>query len=151
KRCEGLRVPDHPTSPGDNARELPYPPLPPVQLAEPAARTKRLFADNPAEALLTPTARELLVASVADLDDVDELRELGSATFLDRPLGIGKRQGEPDRTVLLSYEACSVRMINQRLLDLRDAGLLKEEKLATLRPSAPMGLPVARLPGHARA
>ena len=148
RRCEGLLVPDHPTSPGDNARELPiYPPLPHDQIVEPQTRTKRLFPDQPAEAMLTPSARQLLRRSIEDLDDANEVCELGTATFLDRPLGAAKRDGEIDRTPLLSYEACSARMIKSRLAELRDAGLL-DRQLPDIE--SPRGFSVARLPGHAR-
>jgi hypothetical protein len=147
RRCEGLAVPDHPTSPGDNARELPaYAFLPSTQITDPATRTKRLFVDAPADAILTPVARRLLARSANDLNDPEELRELGTATFLDRPLGIAKREGEPDRTPLLSYEAVSVRMIKSRLDELRDAGMID----ATFDPKPARGFAVARLPGHAR-
>jgi hypothetical protein len=143
-----LRVPDHPTSPGDNARELPaYPLLPPTQITEPSSRTKRLFPDQPADAILTPLARRMLESSGDDLADESELRELGTATFLDRPFGTAKRDGETDRTPLLSYEAISVGMINSLLNELREAGFLDERPL---NPTTPAGCAVARLPGHAR-
>jgi hypothetical protein len=143
KRCEGLHVPDRPTSPGDNVRSLPFAAVPDAQLTEPAARTLRLFADEPVDALLTPIARSLLAKSLEDLSHEAELRELGTAVFLDRPLGaMGKRGNEADRTTLLSYEACSVRMIKQRL------GELGIEPPASIA-HAP-GFPVARLMAHAR-
>jgi hypothetical protein len=120
-------------------------------LTEPGARTKRLFVDQPAEGLLTPIARELLQQSVPDLAEESELRELGTATFLDRPLGAaGKRDGEEDRTVLLSYQACSVRLIKSRLAELRDAGLMSEAQIGALAATAPAGFSVGRLAGHAR-
>jgi hypothetical protein len=148
RRCEGLAVPDHPTSPGDNVRELPmYPFLPPAQITEPTTRARRLFSDEPTDAILTPLACRLLRRAIDDLAGESELRELGTATFLDRPLGIAKRDGEADRTPLLSYEAVSVRMTKSRLNELREAGLLDDRPL---NPSAPAGLSAARLPGHAR-
>jgi hypothetical protein len=152
RRCEGLLVPDHPTSPGDNARELPYPSLPQQQITEPLARNKRLFRDAPADQFLTQTTRELLKRSIEDLAEESELRELGTATFLDRPLGVAKRNGVrgADRTPLLSYEACSVRMIKSRLAELRDTGLIDETRMRSFTPNAVAGFPVARLPGHAR-
>jgi hypothetical protein len=143
KRCEGLYVPDRPTSPGDNARALPFAAVPDHQLSEPHARKKQLFLDQPADALLTPIARSLLNKSIEDLSRDQELRELGTALFLDRPLGaMGKRSGEADRTTLLSYEACSVRLIRTRLDEL---GITPPATIAN-----PTGYPVARLIGHPR-
>ena len=143
KRCEGLRVPDRPTSPGDNARDGPFAAVPDHQLSEPQARKKQLFLDQPADALLTPIARTLLTKSIEDLTHGDELRELGTALFLDRPLGaMGKRSGEAERTTLLSYEACSTRLIKTRLAEL---GITTPVTIAS-----PVGYPVARLIGHPR-
>jgi hypothetical protein len=149
KRCEGLLVPDHPTSPGDNVRQLPYPPVPQAHLTEPTSRTRRLFANEPAEALLTPIAQSLLHQSVDDLSNEAELRELGTATFLDRPIGaIGKRPREPDGTTLLSYEACSNRMIAARLRELWQLGLVEEGRFTL--PAGAVGYPVGRMAGHPR-
>jgi hypothetical protein len=115
------------------------------------SRAKRLFPGEPAEAILTATARSLLNRWFGDLsDDVAELRELGTATFLDRPLGIYKSDRDEDRTILLSYEACSARMIRSRLAELRDAGFLDAARAAELEPAPPAGFAVARLLGHAR-
>jgi hypothetical protein len=50
-----------------------------------------------------------------DLDDPHELRELGSALFLDRPLGAAKQPGEPDRTPLLSHILFSRSVAERRL------------------------------------
>lgn len=140
KRCEGLRVPDVPTSPGDNVRELPSAPVPAIQLTDPNSRSLRLFTDDPTDALLTPTAKTLLAQAIDDLSDPRELHELGTATFLDRPLGVAKPTGEPDRTVLLSYEAVGPRLIRSNLALL---GVLKE-------PGPIPGFSIARLPGHSR-
>jgi hypothetical protein len=61
--------------------------------------------------------------SLADLEHDAELRELGMATFLDRPLGIFKQPGEADRTPLVSYTAYSRPIARERLDILRrDAG-----------------------------
>jgi len=142
KRCEGLRVPVHPTSPGENARDMPHPPVPQAHLTDAGSRAHRLFVDQPAESMLTPIVLELFDRSIADLSNESELRELGTAVFLDRPLGVGKRDGEEDRTVLLSYEACSPRLIRTRLTELH-------APVAREIPSIP-GFPVARFPGHSR-
>ncbi|MEO6434720.1 MAG: hypothetical protein ABIP55_03025, partial [Tepidisphaeraceae bacterium] len=153
KRCEGLRVPDAPTSPGENARQMPasYRSVPDAKIAEPTARVKRLFHDQPAEALLTPAARRILAASGDDLVDPAERRELGTAVFLDRPLGAagGKPDGQADSTPLLSYEAFSRRLAIRRLQELCDAGFIESASIDIEIPQ-PAGLAVASLPGHAR-
>jgi hypothetical protein len=136
KLCEGLAVPEHPTSPGENLRVLP-PPFAPVsdeELTQPGARTKRLFADEPAEALLTDFAWDVLKHAAVELAEPNELRELGMAVYLDRPLGVFKQPGEVDRTPILSYEAYSANIARQRLEMLRAAGLLETEiVVGTLR------------------
>jgi hypothetical protein len=53
-----------------------------------------------------------------DLQQADELRELGMAIFIDRPLGTGKAPGEPDQTPLLSHEAFSRSIAARRLSEL---------------------------------
>src|SRR5208283_4168384 len=64
---------------------------------------------------LDDAARDLLRQSIDDLRHFAELRELGMALFLDRPLGAFKRPGEPDQTPLLSYEAFSSSIARERL------------------------------------
>jgi hypothetical protein len=145
-----------PTSPGDNARELPVggAPIPDVQITEPSARTRRLFPDTPAEAILTPSTRQAMRRAAADLESPGELIELGSATFLDRPLGATRRAGEADRTPLLSYDAFSARLAVARLKELHSAGFMTDAQYDSLtaraRAHRPAGWPVAKLPGHAR-
>jgi hypothetical protein len=119
---EGLPVPDAPTSPGENARVLPPPHqrVPDEQIYNPARRTRCLFAGDPLTTHLGDHGRDLLRQSVGDLRYPDELRELGMALFLDRPLGIGKAPGEPDRTPLLSYEAFSRSVAERRLRSLNE-------------------------------
>src|SRR5205823_5868741 len=104
--CAGLPVPDAPTSPGENSRVLPAPHVrvPEEQILEPAQRRRRLFAEAP-PLPQSDRVQELLRQSVADLQHPKELQELGLALFLERPLGESKAPGEPDQTVLLSYEA----------------------------------------------
>jgi hypothetical protein len=112
----GLPVPDAPTSPGENARVLPPPHVhvPEEQILNPARRTKQLFAGTPLPPL-GENAVAMLRQSAADLQHPEEVRELGMAVFLDRPLGAFKAPGEPDRTPLLSYEAFSRSLAEQRL------------------------------------
>ena len=80
-----------------------------------------------------------------------ELRELGTALYLDRPLGAFKAPGEPDQTILLSYIAFS-RSIARQQLDLlgKDPELLLPDELAgfrhTLETLAVSGVSVADVP-----
>src|SRR5262249_28321428 len=84
----------------------------------------------------------------------DELRELGMATFLDRPFGGGKQATEPDETLLLSYQAFS-RTIARRRLELLFSDEVLGSGSATLRPiwatfdALPLnGISVNGLPGR---
>jgi hypothetical protein len=121
-RYEGHRVPDAPTSQGENARVLPASHLRvgEEQILNPSRRRKQLFAGDPLGARLGETTRAILHASVADLQDLSELRELGLALFLDRPLGVAKHPTEPDQTTLFSYEAFSRSLAEGRLDYLTD-------------------------------
>ena len=138
KRCENLLVPATPTSAGEAARLMP----PTCATADPEHRTRRLFHDAPAEAMLTPAAWDAPRGAAA----ADDPTELGMATFLDRPLGVMKRPGEADRTPLLSYEAFSRRLAQRRVTELVELQLLES---ATTVPEIP-GYPVAKMLGHAR-
>src|SRR5262249_6970238 len=126
RRYEGHAVPHEPTSPGENLRVLPRPHVrvPDSQIANPAERTKRLYEDDPLDRYLGEQARLVLLQSLADLQQSEELRELGMATFLDRPFGVGKSPGEPDGTILLSYQAFSRTIARQRLDLLAASGFL---------------------------
>jgi hypothetical protein len=110
----GLAVPEMPTSPGENSRVLPAPfrRMPEDEILNPAKRSQQLFET---ELQLPDSVRNILVQSIADLDDAGELQELGTALFLDRPLGVSKRVGEPDRTPLLSYVAFSRKLAREHL------------------------------------
>jgi hypothetical protein len=126
RHYEGLAVPDAPTSPGENTRVLPegYVRVPEEQIVQTTRRRKTLFAGDPLDERMTPAAGRVLAASLADLEADDaELRELGMALFLDRPLGALKGPGETDRTPLLSYEAFSPRIAVERLQELSRLGL----------------------------
>jgi len=147
---EGHPVPDVPTSPGENLRVLPAPfgRVPEEQIVDPTRRDRKLFAEPLA---LTELGQMLLRQGSADLEHAVELRELGTALFLDRPLGIHKRPGEPDRTLLLSYVAFSPSIAERRLDFLterfQDAGLrdhaqrLRAPCLAGGLAIQPSGLP----------
>jgi hypothetical protein len=146
-RYEGHLVPDAPTSQGENQRVLPpaFPRVPDEQILQPMRRTRRLFADDPLRDSLGEAERALLRQSVLDLRDPEELRELGTALFLDRPLGVAKAPAEPDATPLLSYEAFSPTLAARRLKQVADLGLADPETIGELR-SALAGLTVAGLP-----
>jgi hypothetical protein len=117
RRYEGLPVPDLPTSPGENARLLPPPHrrVPEEQILDPEKRTRHLYADDPLTLHLGEHGRQVLWQSIEDLRHPLELRELGMALFLDRPLSLDKAPGQPDLTPLLSYEAFSRSIAEQRL------------------------------------
>jgi hypothetical protein len=125
---EGHPVPDLPTSRGENRWVLPVPfaRVPDEQLTDPHTRRRKLFQNQPADQLLSDQTRRVLETSLADLADMTqpgsaELRELGMALFLDRPLGLFKQPAEVDRTPLLSYEAFSLTLAESRLQKLRGA------------------------------
>ena len=63
-------------------------------------------------------ARRLLQHSLDDVEDLRELRELGTGVFVDRPLGVGKPPGTPDQTPLVAHEAYSRTIARSRLSDL---------------------------------
>lgn len=157
KQLEGLRVPEHPTSPGENLRVLPEPfgRLPEEQVLQADQRTLHLFANEPAEELLTPAIRRLLDHSLADLAHEAELRELGLAVFLDRPFGVFKQSGEVDRTPLFAYEAFSRTIAMSRLNAWHNLGFLPKARHAELTEKLLHGLemkgiPVMDLPGRER-
>ncbi len=150
---EGLRVPATPTSPGENQRVLP-PPFERVseeELAQPSRRRKELFAGD---ALQTPTSgplAEALELAVADLEHPAERRELGLALFLDRPLGIGKRRGEVDRTPLLTYLAHSRFVARRRLSEIKRLALAAEPARwevweQAIRDTGVSGYPASEIP-----
>lgn len=117
RRYEGHRVPDAPTSPGENLRVLPSPfrRVPEEQITAPAKRKRQLFEDDPLTRHLGDQGARILAECWRDLRQPAELRELGLAVFLDRPLGVFKQPTEPDNTVLLTYEAFSRAVAQQRL------------------------------------
>ena len=151
RHCEGQRVPDLPTSLGENRRVLPEPfgRIAEEQILDPDRRSKSLFAGD-ASQLLTDKSRRILEQSLSDLEHDAELRELGMATFLDRPLGIFKHPTEVDRTPLLTYEAYSYQKARSRLDDLSRWGLISSygrlpAHVRRLEQCTIDGIPVARL------
>jgi hypothetical protein len=152
RRYEGHPVPDVPTSPGDHSRVLPpeVPRVPEEQLLQTAKRKMRLFADDPLQRYLGGHGESVLRESVVDLIHPDELRELGLALYLDRPLGDAKQSTEPDATLLLASEAFSPSLAAGRLGALTRDGLLTEDdrtRLAArqLEPDVAGGLPVEKI------
>jgi len=129
KQYEGLRVPDAPTSPGENLRVLPDPfvRVPDEQIRQPGKRRRILFAQEPVERLLTESSHRVLHQSMQDLQAPEELCELGMAVYLDRPLGIFKQPGEVDRTPMLAYESFSLSIAESRLMDFLQRGLLPSQ------------------------
>jgi len=125
-------VPDAPTSMGENARVLPpeYSRVPEDQILQAARRSRRLFEGRPLVKLLDETGRRVLAQSCEDLRHPPELRELGMALFLDRPLGIFKEPGEVDRTPLVSYEAFSRQIAAKRLARAVAGGWIDAESYA---------------------
>ncbi|HND51456.1 MAG TPA: hypothetical protein PLV92_03635, partial [Pirellulaceae bacterium] len=142
RQYEGHRVPDAPTSRGENQRVIAgEPAVPEEQITQPAARRRRLFDDSPSVDLLGPNTRQLLAAALRDLAsgtadavrranaderqfdgrETSELLELGIATFLDRPFGVLKETGAADRTPMLAYEAFSRQVARRRLIAWRRA------------------------------
>jgi hypothetical protein len=149
---EGLPVPASPTSPGENTRILPppYEHVPDEQIYTPQRRPERLFDGDPLPHYLGPNGLRVLRQSVDDLHDPAELSELGTALFIDRPLGVAKHPLEPDRTPLLSYVAFSRSVAEKRFAQLaRDteiglsAATVEELGLA-LKQLLDAGVPVPR-------
>jgi hypothetical protein len=136
RQYEGHLVPDAPTSPGENARILPAPHrrVPDEQITNPLKRAKALFAGDTLSPYLTPAVERILRESIDDLRLPEELRELGMALFLDRPLGVFKAPGAPDQTPILSYEAFSRSIAERRLKALeKDLELLSDSEHAQAR------------------
>jgi hypothetical protein len=143
---EGLSVPEVPTSPGENRWVLPsHVRIPEEHILEPGNRRKRLFDDDRLDVPRGSHAADVLTQSMTDLQEPEELQELGMAVFLDRPLGALKHPGEPDCTPLLSYLAFSRFIARKRLHFLEDIGLLKGQALNRFRESVD-GLVIPGIP-----
>lgn len=117
----GHRVPEQPTSPGENLRVLPEPfrRVPDEQIRDSRRRPRTLF-DAPLA--LSAMVERLVVESLRDLSDPRELRELGAALLLDRPLGVRREPGEPDDSPMLAYLARSKQLIARHLRALAAKG-----------------------------
>jgi hypothetical protein len=132
---------------GENVRVLPDPFLrvPEEQILERSKRRRQLYSDKSTTDVLGPFGRDVFDVSLSDLDDPAELRELGMAVFLDRPLGMRLEPGEVDRTPLVSYEAFSRSIAGRRIEELRSAGWIDDARRDVLR-SALENLPVWGVP-----
>lgn len=104
-------VPDQPTSTGENCRVLPAPfgRVPDEQIVSTNSRTRRLFEDE------WRPDRTLIGNCLLDLVREEELLSLGTAIYLDRPLGFAKRHGESDATILCSHVLFSRTIAQHRL------------------------------------
>lgn len=112
---QGHAVPDVPTSPGETTRVLPeeFGRVHADQIHHGKRRRRKLYVH--AEETMSATGLELLSQSWHDLQQWEELLELGLALFIDRPLSIKKVPGEPDQTLLFSHVAFSRSVARQRL------------------------------------
>jgi hypothetical protein len=102
--------------------------VPDEQVLNTHRRSRQLFAGQPLHQWLKlECAPRLLTLSLLDLRDPEELTELGTGLFIDRPLGYGKEAGETDYTPMLAHTAFSRSIARQRLKEL--AALADELKL----------------------
>jgi hypothetical protein len=124
----------------------PFDRLPEEQLLHARKRTHRLFDDAPTAALQTPAIARQLDHAISDLEQPSEVRELGLALFLDRPLGVFKRPAERDRTPFLSYEAYSDALARQRW----DAWRRQAPEFGPFPGYQALGRSVAELDTHIR-
>ena len=151
RQYEGHPVTEIPTSPGENLRVWPaeFPRVPDDELQYPVKRRHRLYANDPLEDW--PASQQWHAAlrqAMSDVRHPAELRELGTATFLDRPLGVFMQPGEVDRTPLVSYEAVSREIAAERLGLFRRWGMLDKAECAALRMLLEQ-LPIAGIPAAA--
>jgi hypothetical protein len=154
RRYEGHPVPDAPTSPGENARVLPPPHVrvPDEQILNLGKRKKRLYAGDPLPNHLGEHGRHVLLQCGRDLERPEELRELGTAIFIERPLSGTKAPGEPDPSPLLAHEGYSRSLAERALLELGREPLfgLSADDInrhrATLAALEVKGVPASALP-----
>jgi hypothetical protein len=130
RRYEGHPIPDVPTSVGENMRVLPSP-IPHVSeeaILDPACRTRLLFADDPIDDFKKPGPQRVVRLTFEYPLHRSDIQELGTALFLDRPLGIFKHPTEPDQTLLVSYVAFSRSVAERRFRDMHDLGMLSDDQ-----------------------
>lgn len=102
----GHPVPSQPTSPGETMRILPdsFVRVDAAEIEHSHLRSRRLFEH---EIPLSGAVKKVLSRCLDELCQSAELRELGTALFADRPLGINKSPLEPDQTPMFSHLAFS--------------------------------------------
>ncbi len=153
---EGLRVPEAPTSPGENQRVLPEPlvHVDDAEIMDPRLRRKRLFADQPWNARRTECHAELVYAATGDLQNPRVMQWLGEALFLDRPLGVHRPLEVIDDTPLVSYLAFSRTLAQSRLRQMHASNWLDNAAFEDLRKRLAQlvvaGVPAAEVPGEPR-
>lgn len=148
---EGLPVPDHPTSQGENQRVLPgAAPIPEEQITRPKARGKKLFDGRPAAPWFVGHALQVLQDAIRDLQDPDERAELGRAIYLDRPLGILKPPGAVDKTPLIAHVAYSDLIAAARWKQLQAQGWLPGQAWCSPPQVLVGGIPAAQYATTAR-
>ncbi len=152
RRYEGHAVPDAPTSPGENMRILPPPfeRVPEEQIFNPGKRQKRLYYGDPLPNHVGPHGQRVQEQCGRDLQDVHELRELGMAIFIERPLGAGKAPGEPDFSPLLAHEGYSRSLAERALGELQREPLfaLSANDAAVCRGLLAQPWPTGGIPAH---
>jgi hypothetical protein len=153
RHYEGLPVPDSPTSQGEHVRVLPGSNrrVPAEQISKPLSRRRRLFEGARLDDLMNPASRDLLGQALEDLSHAEELRELGMALILDRPLGVHKHPLEPDSTPMLSNEAFSRTIAHRRLDELTEQlgwvdSAARHDLGERLDSLAVTGVPLASIP-----
>src|SRR5262249_50824613 len=132
----------------ENARVLPAPftRVPEEQILHPHRRNRRLFVEDPFAEAKGANVGAVLRQSLIDLQHPNELRELGMALYLDRPLGVFKSPGELDQTPLLSYEAFSRDIALRRLSSLCPHHSLIALAELSARRSTLAALPISGVP-----
>jgi len=155
RRYEGHPVPDAPTSPGENVRVLPPPHVrvPDEQILNLGKRTKRLYVADRLCDHVGANGLGILQQCGRDLQRDAELRELGMALFIERPLAAVKAPGEPDLSPLLAHEAYCPSLAERALMELAREplmGLSADDvagcRAVLARPWPAGGIPASVLP-----
>ena len=144
---EGLPVPDHPTSQGENLRVLPgMVAVPEDQITRPQSRSRKLFLEQPTSQLFLGDAMLVLADALNDLELPQERAELGRAVYLDRPFGILKPMGAIDKTPLISSLAYSESIAAGRWKSLQEQGWLRNRAWQSPPSAIVGGVSVSRYP-----
>jgi hypothetical protein len=144
---EGLPVPDHPTSQGENRRVLPgMVAIPEEQITRPQSRSRKLFLDQPTAPWFVGDAMTVLTDAFRDLELPRERAELGRAAYLDRPFGVLKPAGAIDKTPLISTIAYSESIAAERWKNLQEQGFLRDRVWQPPPPVLVSGIAAVRYP-----